>query len=161
RDHWIGVCGEQFAQRAQVGMKGCGHAIAKLANALDRPRGSYFWLSHRLMYMARPLLFFLLFPIGVLLHRQGRHFAENQGQWPATVTFRGEMSGATLWIEKGSVLIDLYDAELLREAHANIHFDREEDLRHHAVRLKFLGATDEISIEGTDRTRCHHNYFLG
>jgi gliding motility-associated-like protein len=99
-------------------------------------------------------------------HGQGAlRFTANHGQWPDAVTHRAEMSGAFIWVEKGGIVIDRYDAELVARAHGNIHFDpvRENEglLRHHAVRLRFLSAEPGTDVSATHQLPGHHSYFLG
>lgn len=104
--------------------------------------------------------------ITLLVHgQQGLRFIENKGQWPAQVAYMGELSGATFWMERSSVVIDRYDAERLHQAHANVNFrvDAAENatLRHHAVRLTFLSATPAAHTTADLPFVTRYNYFLG
>ena len=36
-------------------------------------------------------------------------FVENRGQWPKSVTHKADLNGATVWCERGAILIDRFD----------------------------------------------------
>jgi gliding motility-associated-like protein len=118
-------------------------------------------VPHRLVL----LLLFSLTACASTLAQGGFRFIENKGQWPGQVTHRAEMPGATLWIERGAVVIDRFDQELLDRAHANIAFDptapANSQLDHHAVRLKFLNAPVTPRNEASTLLTGHYNYFIG
>ena len=109
--------------------------------------------------------FFSLFICTLFLHpihaQQTLRFIENKGQWPNAVTHRAEMADAYFYCERGSIVIDRYDAEALVAQHANVNADPNLRLQHHAVRLRFLGA-DTLSIPRSERPLSGRtNYFLG
>ncbi len=89
------------------------------------------------------------------------HFVENKGQWPEGVTHRGELNGATLWFERGALVIDRYDPEAMANVHADVHAVLPIAVQHHSVRLKFLNATATSWTSSDGALRGHHNYFLG
>lgn len=97
--------------------------------------------------------------------QQSMRFLANKGQWPETVTHRAELPGAFIWVEQGAVVIDRYDAELVNRAHANIHFDPTTEqgglLRHHAVRLRFLSASPQTTVDAALKVNGSYNFFLG
>ena len=112
------------------------------------------------------------FPIVLLLllattsmGQGGMRFISNEGQWPATVTHRAELPGAFIWVERDGLIVDRYDAEQVARAHGNIHFGSDPRdpgyLRHHAVRLRFLSATDKAAVSSDGLLAGHYNYFLG
>ncbi|MEZ4739648.1 MAG: gliding motility-associated C-terminal domain-containing protein [Flavobacteriales bacterium] len=106
----------------------------------------------------------LLFSIP-LCAQSGLRFVENKGQWPAQVTFRSEVPGATVWCESDAVIIDLYNAEHVAKAHGDIRIDPtsvgNRILEQHAVRLRFLSATGKNPAVGAQPLSGHHNYFIG
>lgn len=92
-------------------------------------------------------------------------YIENKGQWPAPVRFKAEAPGATIWVENGAILLDRYDAQAvarLNAAHAG-HADPDASpvIRHHAVRLRFIGANGPARIEKEGPSNDYFNYFLG
>ena len=108
------------------------------------------------------LLFVSLAFIAVSVEAQGAlRFVENKGQWPDGVTHRAELSGATLWFERGALVIDRYDAETVASVHANIHAVLPITVQHHAVRLKFLSASEATHATSEGLLRGYSSYFLG
>ena len=92
-------------------------------------------------------------------------FIENRGQWPSVVTHRAELPGATVWCERGAVLIDRYDASALQEL-VHAHAGREatiavRPIRHHALRLRFIGANEQPVTEGLGVLPGAYNYIIG
>lgn len=116
--------------------------------------------------LVRLLLFLAFVSTGPkVLAQQSMRFLANKGQWPQAVTHRAELPGAFIWVERGAVVVDRYDAELVNKAHANIHFDPTKEqgglLRHHAVRLRFLSALPDLSVESALLLNGRYNFFLG
>jgi gliding motility-associated-like protein len=101
----------------------------------------------------------------VALGQSTLNFIENRGQWPEAVTFRAEVDGAVLWCERGSFLIDRYDASAMANWHAGnvAAFDPNASrvVKHHALRLKFSGATGPVRSEGIGVQQGAYNYFIG
>ncbi|MBL7952721.1 MAG: gliding motility-associated C-terminal domain-containing protein [Flavobacteriales bacterium] len=95
----------------------------------------------------------------------GASFIQNRGQWPATVTHRAELAGATVWIERGAILIDRYDGSAVDALiHAHIHPGErfpEKNIRHHALRLRFVGVNESPSIEHIGVRPGAYNFLLG
>lgn len=110
-------------------------------------------------------LFVLLSTPLLLSGQAGMRAIENGGQWPDAVTHRAEMPGAFLWFERGALLIERYDAELVARAHANQAFDPDRPdqgvLRHHAVRLRFLSAMEGTRTSGDLPLDMRFHWFLG
>ncbi|MEO8591300.1 MAG: gliding motility-associated C-terminal domain-containing protein [Flavobacteriales bacterium] len=88
-------------------------------------------------------------------------FIENKGQWPVGVTHRAELPGATVWCERGALVIDRYDAEALVGIHGNIAATPPDSLRHHAVRLRFISAVTDTRSEASREVSGRYNYFIG
>ena len=80
-------------------------------------------------------IFLLLLSVAFITLRgeaQGTlRFVENKGQWPEGVTHRGELNGATLWFERGALVIDRYDAEAMANVHADIRAVLPIAVQHH------------------------------
>ncbi|MBX2973881.1 MAG: gliding motility-associated C-terminal domain-containing protein, partial [Flavobacteriales bacterium] len=80
------------------------------------------------------------------------------------VTHRAELAGATVWLERGAMLMDLFDQQAMRAiAHAHAHPGTVPPaaVRHHALRLRFLGADPAPRIEHVGVRRGAYNYFIG
>lgn len=96
------------------------------------------------------------------LHAQGGpRFTENRGQWPEPVTHRATLKGAAIWCEPGAILIDRYDASVLKHPLPDLPVGERPVIRHHAVRLRFLSALPDATNEGLHRLPDHANFFLG
>lgn len=102
-----------------------------------------------------------LLPVVAVPAQQGLRFVENKGQWPAQVTHRAELPGATIWCEGNAVLIDRYDAATVGACHGDIHCTPPALLDHHAVRLRFLSAVEAPRTTADTRLSGHHSYFIG
>lgn len=100
-----------------------------------------------------------------LFAQRGPSFVENRGQWPEAVTHRAELPGATIWLERGAVLIDRYDADAMEHlAHAHVHGEHGapvRSMRHHALRLRFAGASTTGSVESIGVRPGAYNYLIG
>lgn len=100
-----------------------------------------------------------------LLAAQAPGFIENRGQWPAPVTFRASTPEAVLWCERGSVVIDRFDAAAVGRHHAPgaDHYDPAAPwtVHHHALRLRFLEAAPDIRSEGLGVKPGAYNYLIG
>ncbi|MFZ1686326.1 MAG: gliding motility-associated C-terminal domain-containing protein [Flavobacteriales bacterium] len=109
--------------------------------------------------------FLQLVSLAVAQETSTLRYNENKGQWPAAVTFRAEASGATVWCERDGILLDLYDAQAVRHLHGTHSAHADEDaspaIRHHAVRLKFLGTKGAKTTEGKGPRSGYTNYFIG
>lgn len=107
----------------------------------------------------------LLAAIGGLHAQPQLHFVENRGQWASPVLFRADAPDAVLWCEQGAVLIDRFDAGAVAALHAGrtgtTAPDAPRTIAHHALRLKFPGASGPVRTEGLGVQRGGYNYFLG
>ncbi len=107
-----------------------------------------------------------LFTVAMAVHGQSTpRFIENRGQWPEAVVFRAETPEATLWCERGALVIDRYDAgaiEKLHAGHTGVYDpDASRVIRHHALRLRFTNATGPVRSEGIGVQDGAYNYFIG
>lgn len=117
------------------------------------------------MHLSRWSLIFLL-PFSLAAKGQSiASFVENKGQWPESVQFKASVPDANLWLERGSVVIDRFDAGAIAKLHAGHvdHFDPDAPriIRHHALRLHFPGSTGPVRTETYGQQLGVHNYFLG
>ncbi len=110
------------------------------------------------------LISFLLLP--TLVHGQAVvRFIQNRGQWPTAVTHRADIAGATVWCERGSVLIDRYDAPALQalyHAHSGGAAEAASPvIRHHALRLRFRETRPGPEVEALGVQPGSYNYIIG
>lgn len=95
----------------------------------------------------------------------GASFIQNRGQWPAVVSHRAELNGATVWLERGAILVDRYDnAAVDALIHAHTHPDGpfpEKNIRHHVLRLRFNGTNKDGVTENIGVRPGAYNFLLG
>jgi gliding motility-associated-like protein len=111
------------------------------------------------------LLLLLLFASAGSYARQGPGFVENRGQWPGAVTFKVSLPQAEVWVERGAMLMDLYDAAAVSRLHAG-HGGAWDPgasrvIKHHALRLRFIGAGGPTASEGLGVQQGAYHYFIG
>jgi len=114
----------------------------------------------------RPLLFqSSVLACATLSAQPALRFIENRGQWPAQVAFRAEAPDATIWCERGSIIIDRFDTEAIAKLHAGNTKEYDPNasrvIRHHALRLRFAQATGPSNCEGIGVQGGAYNYFIG
>lgn len=110
------------------------------------------------------LSFLAVLYCSVAAAQTGVSLIENRGQWPAQVTHRAEVNGATVWIEPAAIVIDRYDQRAVEAiAHAHAHPGRTPPLRiaHHAFKLHFHGANATPRLEHVGVRRGTYNYIIG
>lgn len=93
-------------------------------------------------------------------------FVQNRGQWPAPVKFRAEMADANVWVEPAALLIDRFDRNALQQlSHAHVNGMPEgplsQQIRHHAIRLQFIGANSDPVIEPLGVRPGAYNFVIG
>jgi gliding motility-associated-like protein len=102
-------------------------------------------------------------------------FVENKGQWDQRVRYMGEIGIGNLFLEKGGFTTLLYNpadlARLTDERHGHgavsakasaAKTGMEADiLRSHAYRVRFLGASDDVTITPDKPLPGYNNYFIG
>ena len=93
-------------------------------------------------------------------------FIRNDGQWPEEVSFLLSHGDADFWFTSEGVTVSLYlfpDPEPLDWFAHRLETDWEASLPvgQAVIRIRFLDAAPEVTIEGEDRQVTYHNYFLG
>ncbi|HRH71314.1 MAG TPA: gliding motility-associated C-terminal domain-containing protein [Flavobacteriales bacterium] len=102
----------------------------------------------------------LLCATAELMAQNGMHFVENKGQWPEVVTHQAQLPGATVWCERGAILIDRYDGSAINHTHDHSSSDKPNPtVHHHAVRLRFVGGGGHA--KGIDQQPGTYNFFQG
>ncbi|MFY8021995.1 MAG: hypothetical protein ACOVP1_12385, partial [Bacteroidia bacterium] len=90
--------------------------------------------------------------------KQGIHFVENKGQWPAQVLFKADIPVGHLFIEKNTLTYLFFDKEAVHEAQ---HKHTRSKIHHHAVKIQFLNASDKPQIIKEDLLPTYYNFFVG
>lgn len=90
-------------------------------------------------------------------------FIENKGQWPDQVTFRAEVPGGFIWLEKGKFNYQFksYPIHHAEHAHENKLDKIKKELKQHVVWSEFVGANENVEVSKTQKSKEYFNYFLG
>ncbi len=110
------------------------------------------------------LVFMLAIPSTLVESSPG--FIRNDGQWPTEVSFLLREGDKDFWFTQEGVTVSLYlfpDPEPLDRFAHRLETDWEASLpvAQAVIRIRFLDAAPEVTIEGEDRHVTYHNYFLG
>lgn len=106
------------------------------------------------------------------LEHTGVSFIENKGQWNDTIRFKAEIGNGALFLtDQGFVYHFIHEDDLFahhqpmcnQEPKADPPVDEKQQLfRHHAYKVKFVGANQEPMIfKGENKRSWYNNYFLG
>ncbi len=89
-------------------------------------------------------------------------FVENRGQWDGDFRYKAEISAGKIYLERGSILFHLMDVSEIHYHHigkgGHLHIPT---IRHHAFRLKVIGANQDAEITEHFPFDPSINYFLG
>lgn len=87
-------------------------------------------------------------------------FTENKNQWDNHISYRAQLDGGALFIEKsGKLTYHLYDKDSYRNRHlGKITSDK---LKHHAYTIDFIGANNLPVISAKNKYYDYVNYFVG
>lgn len=86
-------------------------------------------------------------------------FVENRGQWREPFLFRAHLQGAVLFAEERSLTVNVREAA----PHDHHTFHHHTGTRSHAYRVHFEGASEKVSVAGTDidAANGYDNYYYG
>jgi len=88
-------------------------------------------------------------------------FAENKGQFPATVLMKGDINGGVLFLESSSFLFHFQDNSVIAEMHLGKNVPKEEQvIKGQSYRMTFAGANLQ-SVEKKEKSMEYYNYFIG
>ena len=92
-------------------------------------------------------------------------FVENVGQWAEPFAYRSTGSASQVFVEKNALLFHAWDGESwgnwLEAAHDRTGFSSTSTLKHHAYRMRFVGANPQSFTEKTHPSSHYLNYYLG
>ena len=104
----------------------------------------------------------LLCAAPTLVAQNWSNFVENKGQWPDVVTHQAHLPGATVWCERGGILIDRYDGSAINHTHDPSSVGKQNPVvHHHVVRLRFIDASHTGRTEGLGPRPGTYNFFQG
>ncbi len=87
-------------------------------------------------------------------------FTENKNQWADAISYRAQLDGGALFIEKsGKLTYHLYDKDNYRARHLGRIISA--DLKFHAYTIDFIGSNTSPSILADDVTKDYANFYIG
>ncbi|WP_324675283.1 gliding motility-associated C-terminal domain-containing protein [Hymenobacter sp. GOD-10R] len=96
--------------------------------------------------------------------QQSLEFVENKGQWEAPARYVAELPAGRLFVETDGLTYAWLDATSLnhhRTAAQLANAPSSDQLRAHALRMRFVGASDQVALTSTEQTKEVRNYFRG
>ncbi len=102
--------------------------------------------------------------------KSGLEFIENKGQWNPEAKFKASLpASGTIFITDKGFVYNYSSAEDLDRIHNLTHHTdqslpttiEDEIVRHHAYRVIFEGANQNITYETGEKKSAYHNYFIG
>ena len=96
----------------------------------------------------------------------GINFIENNGQWPAAISFFAKIQGAGFDIQKGKFRYTFLDQQQIEERHLGVSNYKESGsssmlLKGHVLISSFLGFNPESKAAAIGIKPQYYNYFLG
>ncbi|HEX8350696.1 MAG TPA: PKD domain-containing protein, partial [Hymenobacter sp.] len=92
---------------------------------------------------------------------QTLEFVENQGQWDERARYIAELPAGRLFIENGGLTYAWYDATALNHHASAQPSPASDQLRAHALRVRFVGSSEQAALTTEEQTREIRNYFYG
>ena len=95
------------------------------------------------------------------IHAQSHiQFTENKSQWNEAISYRAQLDGGALFIEKsGKLTYHLYDKDNYRARHLGRILS--PDLKFHAYTIDFIGSNTSPAILSNDVTKDYANFYIG
>ncbi len=98
-------------------------------------------------------------------HQPHYEFVPNAGQWHPLIRYKAEIPYGNLMLESNALHYLLIHPADYNEAsqwqHDNPTTYRKHNIRHHGVRMRFLGITNAPSLEKKYTKSSYYNYYLG
>lgn len=114
------------------------------------------------------IIMFGLLPFAAYAEGKEKHFQfiENKGQWENTFLYRAYIPGGELFIEKQGITYHFWDQAKMNVLTSAMHDRKGHELtdfqiKHHVVRVKFLGANAGVSALAENPFSHYYNYYLG
>ncbi|MEQ9187135.1 MAG: gliding motility-associated C-terminal domain-containing protein [Cryomorphaceae bacterium] len=108
--------------------------------------------------MRHTILVFCLLFAAIAASAEG--FVRNLGQWDGTFTYRAGIPGGAIFLEQGCITFHLIDPEKL-EAFHDRKLEAGAVMRHHAFKLRFIGANTDVHFEEDSKSSHYQNFYLG
>lgn len=108
------------------------------------------------------LLFIWVVFLPLTLWADPIEFIRNEGQWNGPFQYKAKASDAEIFLSKGSFTYRLWEAGNRGRIDSLHHgWLRQATLKFHTYRVHFVGASQQVAIEGSKEQSWYYNYFLG
>ena len=96
-------------------------------------------------------------------HAQPIKFIENKSQWADNILYRAEAGYSKIYLEQQQITFDLINAEDMHAIeHPHAAAEKSDGtIRHHAYRMVFKDANNNVKISRNKQSREYYNYLLG
>jgi hypothetical protein len=85
-------------------------------------------------------------------------FVENKNQWPGQVTFKADIKGGSIFLEKNTFTYLFVDQNAFSEEnHAPVH----SKIKSHAFKVNFLNSNPDVQVSGNNAQESVRNYYIG
>lgn len=92
-------------------------------------------------------------------------YIQNKGQWEYQVKYRADFSGGSMWIENSGITYAFFDHDKLKALHDGFqHYPNATQdgwIKAHALKVKFVGAQNNVAYQAQNQSSDYRNYFIG
>jgi len=86
------------------------------------------------------------------------NFEENKNQWPAQVLFSSDLTNGKVFFEKNTFTYVFHES---LEHHYDAGLAGSELVKHHAFKVNFLNANNQVQVSGLNAFPQYRNYYRG
>ncbi|MFN3917427.1 MAG: gliding motility-associated C-terminal domain-containing protein [Flavobacteriales bacterium] len=87
-------------------------------------------------------------------------FTQNKGQWERQIKYKTLLADGVMYFEENAITYDFMDKSYLKVVHAKKNIAPPDFVRHHALKMSFVGASTPI-ITPEKPSPFYYNYFIG
>jgi len=92
-------------------------------------------------------------------------YVKNKGQWHSNVIYKSEFNRGAVFLEPSGFTFLINHKEDLKKRHALMHEQdvdpARKNIRAHAYKVNFIGASTFASLKGENKFSEYYNYFIG
>jgi len=92
-------------------------------------------------------------------------YVKNKGQWHSNVIYKSEFNRGAVFLEPSGFTFLINHKEDLKKRHALMHEQdvdpARKNIRAHAYKVNFIGASTFTSLKGENKFSEYYNYFIG
>lgn len=96
-------------------------------------------------------------------HAQAIKYIENKNQWPQNILYRAEVGYSRIYLEKNGLTFDLVNTDDMHAVEHPLPADKKGDgtIRHHAYKMVFEAANQNVKITSHKPSKEYYNYLYG